>query len=258
MDKTELEQLNQAISEAKFLEATAEKILDEETGQEIKVFVVSDETVDREGEIISIDGWNLDNFKRNPVMLWSHNPFEAPIGKWENIRFRTVNGKKKLTMEPNFHKKSDMSKLISDLVELGYPPQTTSVGFRPYERNGNKYTKQELLEVSFVNIPANPEATQLALSRGYAEAVVSKLFTPASEPKIEDTALSDLKSEVEQLKTEIKNLGVALEKANKPVSESGKPDNGRSESRSKVRRLLQLSNKALSEALRLEKQHGNY
>lgn len=121
MEPKQIEELSRSLSEAKFATASLEKVLDEESGQEVKVFVVSDETIDREGEIISIDGWVLDNFKRNPVMLWSHNPYDPPIGHWENIRFRTIGGKKKLTMEPNFHRKTDLSKLISDLAEENRP-----------------------------------------------------------------------------------------------------------------------------------------
>ena len=31
-------------------------------------------------------GANLDEFRRNPVMLLNHNDWELPIGRWENIR----------------------------------------------------------------------------------------------------------------------------------------------------------------------------
>lgn len=32
------------------------------------------------------EGANLEEFKKNPVMLYSHNDFSRPIGRWENIR----------------------------------------------------------------------------------------------------------------------------------------------------------------------------
>lgn len=140
-----------------------------------KVFVATDETVDREGEVLAIDGWQLENFKRNPILLWSHNPFEPLIGLAENIRFRTLGGKKKMTFEPVFHRMNEMSRLVADLVDKGWM-KTVSVGFRPYEKQGNKFTKQELLEISFVNIPANPEATHLAFSKGYGKETVKSIF----------------------------------------------------------------------------------
>lgn len=146
----------------------------EEIGGKL-VFVATDETIDREGEQISIDGWELDDFKKNPVMLWSHDPYTPNIGSWENIRFRTVGGVKKLTMEPKFHRLGELSRLIADMVEQGFL-RTLSVGFQALQKEGNRFTKQKLLETSFVNIPANPQATQLAYSKGYSREVVNKLF----------------------------------------------------------------------------------
>lgn len=169
MNENDQALLKEQIEQAKFAELDIENI----DGKQ--VFVATDETVDREGEVISIDGWDLANFKRNPILLWSHNPFEPMIGRATNIRMRTVAGKKKMTFEPEFHKKSELSSLIADLVENGWM-KTVSVGFRPYQKEGNKFTKQEMLEISFVNIPANPEATQLAFSKGYGTDAMTKLF----------------------------------------------------------------------------------
>jgi len=35
-------------------------------------FVVSTEDVDRDGDIIRSEGWELDAFRQNPVVLWAH------------------------------------------------------------------------------------------------------------------------------------------------------------------------------------------
>lgn len=166
--------------EKKFAELAIEEV------EGSKVFVATDDTLDREGERIAIDGWRLDEFKRNPIILWSHNPMEPMIGKAENIRFRTINGRKKLTFEPVFHKLNEMSTLIAELVEKGWM-KTVSVGFRPYQKEGDTFTDQELLEISFVNIPANPEATQLALSKGLSQDTVDKLFTNEKSEEVAET-----------------------------------------------------------------------
>ena len=185
MEKSEQEILKDQIAEAKFAELPIEEI----DGKQ--VFVATDETVDREGEVISIDGWDLNNFKKNPILLWSHNPFEPMIGRATNIRMRTVDGKKKLTFEPEFHGKTDLSRVVSDLVSEGWM-KTVSVGFRPYERQGNKFTKQEMLEISFVNIPANPQATHLALSKGYAMDEIKKVFDgEIQEPVVPEPELEE-------------------------------------------------------------------
>ena len=240
MDPKEQQQLNEAIKEARFAEFGREEI------EGKMVFVASDETVDREGDVISIDGWELANFKRNPVMLWAHDPYQPPIGQWKNIRVRTINGKKKLTMEPDFHGKSELSRLIKELVESGYPPQTTSVGFRPYEKQGNTFTKQELLETSFVSIPANPEATTLALTKGYKPEVVSKLIenTEIEEKESQEyltVRIGSLENEITHLKSQISKLEVAQAKPQSPKKATAK---------TRTKKLIQLADKALGEALR--------
>src|SRR5262245_2388820 len=48
-------------------------------------FILSDESVDRMGDIISADGWQLANFRKNPVALAFHRS-DFAIGKWKNLR----------------------------------------------------------------------------------------------------------------------------------------------------------------------------
>src|SRR4029077_17430047 len=57
-------------------------------------YVLSDETVDRYGEVIQADGWDLSEFKadRNPIALFNHNS-DAVIGRWEKVR---IEGKRLL------------------------------------------------------------------------------------------------------------------------------------------------------------------
>ena len=140
------------------------------------LFIVSDETVDRQGETIAIDGWDLANYKKNPILLWSHNPEEPAIGQTET-GYKTIDGKKRLTAKPSFHRKSELSRLISDLVGDGII-KGLSPGFLPkeYDDEGN-YIKQELLEISFCNIPANPNALSMASAKGYDQKTLDKVFS---------------------------------------------------------------------------------
>ena len=48
-------------------------------------FVLSDESLDRMGDIIVAAGWHLDSFKRNPVALAFHRS-DWVIGRWSNLR----------------------------------------------------------------------------------------------------------------------------------------------------------------------------
>ena len=52
----------------------------------VKTFILHDETVNTYGIRMLTAGANLDEFRRNPVMLLNHNDWELPIGRWENIR----------------------------------------------------------------------------------------------------------------------------------------------------------------------------
>jgi len=48
-------------------------------------FVMSSESRDRDGDIIEVSGWELDNFMKNPVFLVFHDQRQFPIGKVERI-----------------------------------------------------------------------------------------------------------------------------------------------------------------------------
>ena len=50
------------------------------------VAVASNETRDRVGDIVKVDGWDLKNFKRNPVLLFAHKYDQPPVGIAKNIR----------------------------------------------------------------------------------------------------------------------------------------------------------------------------
>src|SRR3990172_1080352 len=44
-------------------------------------FIASTATIDRQGESIDQAGWMLENYRKNPVILWAHDYYGLPIGK---------------------------------------------------------------------------------------------------------------------------------------------------------------------------------
>src|SRR5215471_14921429 len=48
-------------------------------------FVASDESVDRYGDVIRASGWQLDNFRKNPVLLFAHQSRALPVGRVDPI-----------------------------------------------------------------------------------------------------------------------------------------------------------------------------
>ena len=133
-------------------------------------FVASSSNIDRYGDVINQKGWDLDNYQKNPVVLLNHDSNQLPIGKG-NVYLRDD----KLVIDVEFDTEDPRAKEVKRKAEKGYM-NAVSVGFRPiesmaradlekdhphYGQRGMYYTKQELLEVSIVTIPANGEATML-------------------------------------------------------------------------------------------------
>src|ERR1700722_19538295 len=42
--------------------------------------IISTEDLDRSGEIVRQDGWEMTNYKNNPIVLFAHDYYSLPIG----------------------------------------------------------------------------------------------------------------------------------------------------------------------------------
>lgn len=144
-------------------------------------FVLSDATVDRYGDIVDPEGWDLRNFKKNPIALFGHNS-SFPVGKWSDLRVEEGKLKGRL----NLAKRGTSYRLdeLIGLIEQGIL-RAVSVGFRPLKAEPidperpygpQKYLKQELLETSVVSVPANPAALALAKSMHVSDEVLVLAF----------------------------------------------------------------------------------
>lgn len=133
-----------------------------DTPSRVRNFIVSTAAVDRDNDSISPKGWKLDNYRKNPVVLFAHDYTSLPVGKCTEIK--VVNGQLIASCEFADH---DMASTVMRLVDGGFL-NATSVGFRPIkyqlndERRGVDFEEQELLEYSIVPVPANPEALLVA------------------------------------------------------------------------------------------------
>jgi HK97 family phage prohead protease len=137
-------------------------------------FVLSDETPDRLGDVIMSDGWQLEDFKKNPVALFGHRS-DFILGNWNNIRIE--NKSLVADLEPAAKGTSERIDEITSLVGAGII-KAASVGFRSIESKprkikneevGSIYVKQMLVEASVVAIPANPNALAIAKSLGISQ-----------------------------------------------------------------------------------------
>lgn len=179
----------------------------------IRRFVASTGTRDRCGDEIPPSAWDVKNYMRNPVVLYGHSYGSLPIGRATKVEVTD----KALVVDVQFTTPEE--NIVGDQVMRLYDGgflSAVSVGFRskasewidrndeeeakrakkePDTPTGRRFTKVELLEVSCVPVPANPDARMQATKKG--------LVWP--EPSASTTA-----STVATVTTVIKNDTVAV------------------------------------------------
>lgn len=174
-DGTTLLYKNQEVFQSEFVGVVKEVNLNRRTMQ----MVGTDETKDRDGDIIRLSGWDLENYRKNPVFLWAHAYSSVPLARAEKvIKKREPDSHMLFHLQyptKGLHPFADMIlELYSELII-----NASSVGFIPKKWNnleeenkddsnarrtwGREFIKQELLELSGCAVPSNPNALQNAL-----------------------------------------------------------------------------------------------
>ena len=136
--------------------------------QRIIWFRASSACIDRTGDIIEVSGWELD------VADIKEIPFQ-PFHDYDKFPFGRLVGWKKtdalyIGVEFAPREISEDADIAYKMYKSGFMSKV-SVGFKPvdYEKivdekgiiSGWRYTKQILLELSAVTVPANPEASMI-------------------------------------------------------------------------------------------------
>lgn len=137
--------------------------------------IVSTEAQDRDGDIIRQSGWDLHRFQKHPILLVDHNyaDITKEIGRWESMK---IDGDMMIGEARYFIGKGNEVADWAYFLASEENMAAFSVGFLPdwekaKELEGGddmwphyEFKGQELLEVSQVTVPSNPEALQLALN----------------------------------------------------------------------------------------------
>ena len=167
-------------------------------------FVASDGTRDSAGTVLNVDGWDLQRFNKNGIIGYQHKVY----GSWSDTENPdNVIGKghayvddKQLMVDVEFEPAE-----INPLAEKIYQKllfgslKAVSVGFVPVGKgawgegeealSGSNptyyYAGQELLEVSVVNIPANPNALRKGLEE-QDEEIAALRAEAEEEAKVEE------------------------------------------------------------------------
>lgn len=138
--------------------------------------MITTEAVDRGGDVVIAEGARIDNYLKNPVVMWAHDYQEPPVAKALSIEVIPGLGIRSRFQFPQWNT-NPQADIVRRLWAGGFL-NATSIGFIPITSefmNANadpldwfeprKYTEWEMLEFSIVPIPANQEALRLAVKQ---------------------------------------------------------------------------------------------
>jgi hypothetical protein len=145
---------------------------------------ITTDILDRDKEVMLPKGGNLDNYRKNPVVLWAHERNGLPIAKDYGIKTRQhdiVGNPQFVTKGPKEHVEfaQGVYELYAEEIlstwSLGFIPDFEKMGeptekelkARPDWNGARRLIREwELVEYSAVPVPANPEAVTIAVQKG--------------------------------------------------------------------------------------------
>lgn len=133
-----------------------------------KRYILSTDGLNRNGYRVKTEGIRTENFAKNPVLLMSHSTWGMSIGRVDDIQVEGTT----MTGVPVFDQSDPIGLAMKSKVDGGFPI-ALSIGFRPLSLSSDpldllpgqqfETVKEcELLEVSVVTIPGNPDAVGLS------------------------------------------------------------------------------------------------
>ena len=135
-------------------------------------FAISTAGVARDGMTIAPAGWQLEAFKKNPVVLWAHDDGIPAIGR--AINTRVAGGVLRSTgifATRDVHPLADtvyqlLKQRFLNAVSVGFAPLRAALANEPDRAGDVDILEQELWEWSVVNVPSDPNALAGARSSG--------------------------------------------------------------------------------------------
>lgn len=156
-------------------------------------FVMTSAALDRQGEVVELDGWDFRNFMANPVILDTHRyeSINDIVGKAVSEPRKEGNG---WVVDIEFAD-TERGKVAKQLVKQGML-NAVSVGFRSTQRRKEgrivHHVQKELLEVSLVAVPANPTALRVKAATDFADLPLASADRawdgPAAEQRVQSFA----------------------------------------------------------------------
>ena len=185
-------------------------------------FIFSTDDEDRHGEIVDQKGWDLNEYLKNPVVLFAHDHYQPAVGQVTELRLNedsNLEGVIKFAVD-----EYEFAKTLFNLYK-GKFMRAVSAGFinKKYEidEENDTFTLKEntLLEMSMVNVPANSMA--LAKSAGIDVSSIEKLLDERKTKVVLKDA--DIERIGKEISTNInKNLNKGLANITKVETPKGK------------------------------------
>lgn len=199
--------------------------------------VVSNSNEDRYFEKILVEGIDLKQIKKNPVVLWGHDYRGLPIGKITKIWVDNGNLMARIQLSIE---KYDFAKQVYDLILDGVINAVSLGGqVKKWSEDYSTIEQLELYEVSVVPVGAHRDALITERSMGVdadKAKALRKSFADFETEAMVDKMKSMPQDEITQHIASLKALTSALESTNSTVTEAGNDDaNGKQKT---VRRLI--------------------
>lgn len=155
----------------------------ESTEDGVNRILISTASVDRDGDRVLPEGIIVENYLKNPVVMWLHDYYGRtpaagiPIGQTKALE-KAPDGQG-IIAEFEFLPGDEFAQRVKNAWDQGFI-RTASIGFIPREAEENEFggqdfRKWELLEWSLVPIPANQEALRLAVKALGIEGVLPEV-----------------------------------------------------------------------------------
>lgn len=136
-------------------------------------FVASTAGVKRDGLEIDQSRWDLGHYRANPVVLWAHDYSSLPIGR-ASVDVQDGVLKAHVTWDTD----DEMAQRVKGKYERGFL-NAVSVGWRDVD-NGREGVSHELLDVSAVPVPGDPDALA-ERTRAALRAMLDELGQPTDD-----------------------------------------------------------------------------
>lgn len=168
-------------------------------------FIVSTNSWDSHGERINVEGINVNEFKKNPVVLWGHDGFNLPIAKATKVWKEGG----KLMARAKFYLKDDFARKVYEYIVDGFL-NAVSIGgtVDEWASDGLTINKMTMKEFSVVSVPANPDAIATAKSLdGDQKAELRALANNYARKMLEkENGASEIEKNIESLETLVATL----------------------------------------------------